>query len=234
MYVSLLDWKIPLLTFFLARETTSQPSASSAAPESELGAIHVNSWLGIEDAEDTGPSPDRATKSKGAHSHPQQENEDLAAFDLIKQLEARPINEEQLVAEVKNIYAGLIMVESKCVEVDNVQNTQNDAKLNNNQWQVLISLQRTLMQEHHDFFLASQHPSASPALRRLALKYAMPARMWKHGIHSFLELLRHRLPASQEHMLAFVYMAYSMLTLLYETVPAFQDTWAEYLGDVAR
>ncbi|KZL73622.1 TPR-like protein [Colletotrichum tofieldiae] len=35
----------------------------------------------------------------------------------------------------------------------------------------------------------------------------MPARMWRHGIHSFLELLRHRLPASLEHMLAFIYLA---------------------------
>ncbi|CAG1979825.1 unnamed protein product, partial [Fusarium graminearum] len=88
--------------------------------------------------------------------------------------------------------------------------------------------------EHHDFFLASQHPSASPALRRLASKYAMPARMWRHGIHSFLELLRHRLPASLEHMLTFLYLAYSMMALLYETVPAFEDTWIECLGDLGR
>ncbi|KAF2433994.1 hypothetical protein EJ08DRAFT_582769 [Tothia fuscella] len=59
------------------------------------------------------------------------------------------------------------------------------------------------LHEHHDFFLASQHPSASPALRRLATKYTMPARMWKHGIHSFLELLRYRLPESLEFMISF-------------------------------
>jgi hypothetical protein len=90
------------------------------------------------------------------------------------------------------------MVEAKCIEVDNKQATLAQAdpagqpKLNNEQWQALIALHRTLLHEHHDFFLASQHPSASPALRRLASKYAMPARMWRHGIHSFLELLRHR------------------------------------------
>ncbi|KAK1658554.1 hypothetical protein BDP55DRAFT_506504, partial [Colletotrichum godetiae] len=86
------------------------------------------------------------------------------------------------------------MVESKCIEVDNAQssNNQTNPKLNNEQWQALIALHRTLLHEHHDFFLASQHPSASPALRRLASKYAMPARMWRHGIHSFLEVLRHR------------------------------------------
>jgi hypothetical protein len=120
------------------------------------------------------------------------------------------------------------MVEKKYVEIDN-QQAQNQAegrtiKLSHEQWQALIALHRTLLHEHHDFFLASQHPSASPALRKLAAKYAMPARMWRHGIHSFLELLRHRLPDSLDHMLAFIYLAYSMMALLKESVPAFEDT----------
>ncbi|CZT10528.1 uncharacterized protein RAG0_14969 [Rhynchosporium agropyri] len=162
------------------------------------------------------------------------------SFDIIMQPETRPISQEQLVAEVKGIYAGLVMVEAKCIEVDNKQATLAQAdptsqpRLNNEQWQALIALHRTLLHEHHDFFLASQHPSASAALRRLASKYAMPARMWRHGIHSFLELLRHRLPASLDHMLAFIYLAYSMMALLYETVPAFEDTWIECLGDLGR
>nr|XP_036577376.1 uncharacterized protein CTRU02_12609 [Colletotrichum truncatum]KAF6784347.1 hypothetical protein CTRU02_12609 [Colletotrichum truncatum] len=155
---------------------------------------------------------------------------------LIKQPETRPISQEQLVAEVKGIYAGLVMVESKCIEVDNAQDSKSESatKLNNEQWQALIALHRTLLHEHHDFFLASQHPSANPALRRLANKYAMPARMWRHGIHNFLELLRDRLPASLEHMLTFIYLAYSMMALLYETVPTFNDTWIKGLGDLGR
>jgi hypothetical protein len=62
----------------------------------------------------------------------------------------------------------------------------------------------------------------------------MPARMWRHGIHSFLELLRHRLPDSLDHMLTFVYLAYSMMALLMESVPDFEETWIECLGDLAR
>ncbi|KAG7403607.1 hypothetical protein Forpe1208_v016282 [Fusarium oxysporum f. sp. rapae] len=155
---------------------------------------------------------------------------------MMGQPKTRPISEDQLVVEVEGIYEGLAQVETKCIEVDNAQSSNTDAnsKLNNEQWQALIALHRALLHEHHDFFLASQHPSASPALRRLASKYAMPARMWRHGIHSFLELLRHRLPASLEHMLTFLYLAYSMMALLYETVPAFEDTWIECLGDLAR
>ncbi|KAH8749310.1 hypothetical protein F5882DRAFT_488746, partial [Hyaloscypha sp. PMI_1271] len=164
----------------------------------------------------------------------------LEDYEIILQPETRPISQEQLVAEVKGRYAGLVLVEAKCIRVDDKQATlaqtgpQAQPKLNNEQWQALIALHRTLLHEHHDFFLASQHPSASAALRRLASKYAMPARMWRHGIHSFLELLRHRLPASLDHMLAFIYLAYSMMALLYETVPAFEDTWIECLRDLGR
>ncbi|KAJ4324005.1 hypothetical protein N0V84_004099 [Fusarium piperis] len=169
-------------------------------------------------------------------SSPQPGADDDNTSVMIPQPETMPISQDQLVAEVKGIYAGLVMVETKCIEVDNAQssNAESNPKLNNDQWQALIALHRTLLHEHHDFFLASQHPSASPALRRLASKYAMPARMWRHGIHSFLELLRHRLPASLEHMLTFLYLAYSIVALLYETVPAFEDTWIECLGDLGR
>lgn len=183
------------------------------------------------------PATSKSIPSQAPASPSTEEN-----YDIILQPETRPISQEQLVAEVKGIYAGLVMVEAKCIEVDNKQavlfqnqtDPQAQPKLNNEQWQALIALHRTLLHEHHDFFLASQHPSASPALRRLASKYVMPARMWRHGIHSFLELLRHRLPASLDHMLAFIYLAFAMMALLYETVPTFEDTWIECLGDLGR
>jgi hypothetical protein len=155
---------------------------------------------------------------------------------LLLQPDSRPISQEQLASEVKSIYAGLTMVETKCIHVDRAHaaDTDPDTKIGSDHWQALIALHRTLLHEHHDFFLASQHPSASPALRRLASKYSMPARMWKHGIHSFLESLRRRLPESIDYMLAFIYLAYQMMALLYETVPAFEDTWIECLGDLGR
>ena len=160
---------------------------------------------------------------------------------ILLQPETRPISHEQLVVEVKGIYAGLVMVEAKCIDVDEKQSAaaqdRNPARrtsLTPEQWQALIALHKTLLHEHHDFFLASQHPSASPALSRLAAKYSMPARMWRHGIHAFLEVLRHRLPESLDHMLAFIYIAYSMMALLCETVPTFEDTWIECLGDLGR
>ncbi|OBT60457.1 hypothetical protein VE03_10129, partial [Pseudogymnoascus sp. 23342-1-I1] len=89
---------------------------------------------------------------------------------MVTQPETHLISQEQLVAEVKGIYAGLVMVEGKCIQVD-IKQAQlaqeapdgTQPKLNNKQYQALIALHRTLLHEHHDFFLASQHPSATPA-----------------------------------------------------------------------
>ena len=41
--------------------------------------------------------------------------------EILLQPETRPITQEQLVNEVKGIYAGLVMVEKKCVEIDQQQ-----------------------------------------------------------------------------------------------------------------
>jgi hypothetical protein len=62
----------------------------------------------------------------------------------------------------------------------------------------------------------------------------MPAGMWRHGIHTFLELLRARLPASQEYMMNFICLFYSMMSSLHETMPAFKGRWIECLGNLGR
>ncbi|EXJ72388.1 uncharacterized protein A1O5_04892 [Cladophialophora psammophila CBS 110553] len=207
-------------------QSAQQTPVSSPRPHNPGALVHCS---GAERKIHRNPRP--------TSSHSYQDPDDPCAYtDTTKPLhqpETRPISLEQLVNEVKGIYAGLVMVEKKCVEIC-AQQAQTTNKLSNEQWQALIALHRTLLHEHHDFFLASQHPTASPALRRLPTKYAMPARMWRHGIHSFLELLRHRLPYSLEHMLSFVYLAYQMMGLLMESVPAFHETWIECLGDLAR
>lgn len=143
------------------------------------------------------------------------------------------ITQEQLVKEVKGIYAGLVMVEKKCVEID-LEQQQLKRKLSNEQWQALIALHRTLLHEHHDFFLASQHPAASPALRNLPYKYGLPERMWTHGVSHFLDLLRHHSPHEKAHMLSFVYLAYDMLAKLLNTVPEFGQYWQDCIEDLHR
>ena len=60
----------------------------------------------------------------------------------------------------------------------------------------------------------------------------MPSRLWHHGVYKMLRVLRYRLPESRECMVTFIYMAYSMLGTLHDTVPIFQTTWIECLGRI--
>ncbi|KAJ4514460.1 hypothetical protein HRR73_005488 [Exophiala dermatitidis] len=238
-------------SFSSPKEAASQPVNLPAGQplSSQLlqrrDAEHKSEWLPAEISSYDKSANQGLKLLQGRDAEPKSSNEwfptkipsyDKAAnqgLKLVLQPEIRPVTVEQLVNEIKAIYAGLVLVEKKCVEVCHDQ-FQSTANLSPEQWQALIALHRTLLQEHLDFFQATQHPAASPALRRLPTKYAMPARMWRHGIHSFLELLRHRLPHSLEFMLSFVYLAYQMMGLLLEYVPAFHETWIECLGDLAR
>ncbi|KAF2808785.1 uncharacterized protein BDZ99DRAFT_389084 [Mytilinidion resinicola] len=108
---------------------------------------------------------------------------------MFTQPDARPKFQEQLASEVKSIYAGLIMVETKCIQTADKSTspplTPNYATRANISWQPLIALHRTLLHEHHDFFTRLSAPFHYAVLH----KYSVPARMWKHGIHSFLELV---------------------------------------------
>ncbi|KAL3463993.1 hypothetical protein BJX64DRAFT_276178 [Aspergillus heterothallicus] len=156
-----------------------------------------------------------------------------ASSRILLQLETEPPTEEQLTNNVRGIYAGILMVEERCMEYIKIQ-SQSRKELSPQHWQQLIAVHRTLLQEHHDFLLASQNPVGDPFLKGLAQKYSMPARLWRHGIQALLELLRRRLPGSSEFMLTFIHLAYSTMTLLLETAPAFEDSWIECLGDIAR
>ncbi|KAI0187947.1 hypothetical protein F4808DRAFT_70602 [Astrocystis sublimbata] len=124
------------------------------------------------------------------------------------------------------------MIEDKCIDV--VAQVLY-AELNHEQWQAITALHRTLIHEHHDFMLATQHPLGSRFLKGLAFRNRMLDRLWKYCVYDYLELLRGHLPTTREHMLTFNYLAYSMYCLHYETLPpAFEKTLMERLGDIAR
>lgn len=144
---------------------------------------------------------------------------------LLNQTATRPILEAQLIDEVKGIYAGLVMVEKKCAEIVAEQASCHKKHLENQQWKALVALHRTLLQEHHDFFSASQHPVASPALRALAVKYAMPARMWRRGVRGLLDLMQDQSPEDLGAMLEFEFAIEDWLRRLRQDVPSMMDEW---------
>lgn len=135
--------------------------------------------------------------------------------------------------ELQTIYIRLMRVESKCKELREAE-SDSRAPFDNKKWQGLVKVHQALLHEHHEFFRASQHLTTIHVLERLPEIYATPMRLWRYSIHSFLELLRHRLPDSREHMLSYINFAYSMMSLLRETVPKYQSTWAEALGNLSE
>lgn len=98
---------------------------------------------------------------------------------MLSQPEYSPISRKQVDAEVKGIYAGLVMAEAKCIKIDAQKAARPEEPLSTEQWQALVVLHRTLLYQHHDFLMAKQHPSGSPALPDLATRYLMPMRIWK-------------------------------------------------------
>ncbi|KAL6359144.1 hypothetical protein LRP88_07361 [Fusarium phalaenopsidis] len=161
---------------------------------------------------------------------------DDVGVPLNRQPEQLPVAQEQLLVNAKDIYAGLVALESKCIITrhDAVLAPSAGSKVQAKQWQALISLHETLLGEYLDFFLAIHDPLVGRAMRQLVSKYAMPARVWRHGIHSLLELMRQHLSDSLEYLLGYLNFAFGMVALFYETIPALKDTWAECLGDLAR
>lgn len=125
------------------------------------------------------------------------------------------------------------MVERRCIDILQ-QLAQSKTEISNQQWQKAITMHGVLLNEHHDFFLNSEHPEGYSVRQRYVINYAMPARLWRYGVHALLEQLRQRLPGTLEHMLRFLYLAYSTMTLFLETVPTFEDTWIECLGEISR
>ena len=106
------------------------------------------------------PLPSKALSQTSSDAALYTTNDDYLepAGKMLLQPETRPITQDQLVNEVKGIYAGLVMVEKKCVEIDQ-QQSKTTNKLSDEQWQALIALHPTLLYEDHDFFLASLRPS---------------------------------------------------------------------------
>ncbi|POR31514.1 Uncharacterized protein TPAR_08272 [Tolypocladium paradoxum] len=197
---------------------------------------------------------------------------------------------DQLAAEVKGIYAGLVMVESKCIEYDSAERKAIQPTTHGNSADDDIPYcspptgrssrasrflpgktapvcvpcagrRQPFSHSRSSWFLlgnstpgcecylaapcskvchacadvASWHSLISAcdaALRRLASRYAMPARMWRHTPKGQPPTPQRQ--RSIEHMLTFIYVAYRMMALLYETVPYFEDTWIECLGDFGR
>ena len=124
-------------------------------------------------------------------------------------------------------YTRLSSMEAHCKQLRHTITT----KSSHEQWRSLTAAHMALIHEYYDMFATIQH---KPASRLFTLNYQLLKRLWEQALQAPLDLLRYWLPHTIEHAKTFIYTAYRSLTLLYETVPCFRETWVEYLGDIAR
>jgi hypothetical protein len=119
--------------------TKKQAIGHGKSPSSSIiTAYSSRTCTRVEDANQTSPNPNseiggpKATKKRlfepnsdsllaAQEPTPPIKQEAPPPYRIVLQPETRPISQEQLVAEVKGIYAGLVMVEGKCIQVANMK-----------------------------------------------------------------------------------------------------------------
>ncbi|KAK1512247.1 hypothetical protein CABS01_16803 [Colletotrichum abscissum] len=136
------------------------------------------------------------------------------------------------ISEVQAIHCKLVEAENQCNMTIVTQFSKTDPMLSHEPWEAIVARHYMLLCEYYDFLSTTQDYSASPKLRELASKLAMPARLWEKGIRSLLDRLHGCLPESHDHMCTFIDLACFIMARVYRTVPAFESTWIEHLGDL--
>lgn len=159
---------------FDPKQGAASPYRETPEPTSEWSLEANKSQSQSTQLPHRGPAPPQHNTKPQHQPSPQPQRQpgllELQRYDprypgLLLQPDSRPISQEQLASEVKSIYAGLTMVETKCIHVDRAQAqavSETDTKLASDHWQALIALHRTLLHEHHDFFLV-RSSAESPA-----------------------------------------------------------------------
>ncbi|KAG9500602.1 hypothetical protein J7337_009084 [Fusarium musae] len=102
-------------------------------------------------------------------------------------------NHPSLVSEVKTVYARLVKVEEKCTQIEQNQskNSERNPDLNNEQWEALQAVHRTLVLEQHELPIAFS--SLSPQLRhfrKIAHDHSLQSRSLRRFSDCLLPLLK--------------------------------------------
>ena len=122
-----LDLRTPALPVSVGQDLPDERThpdsyGSPTSPHRTGGLLPANSIPQLYPAAQIGSNPTANPEAEGLMSTspstpPAFDTSPHNGLAMLRQPETRPITQEQLVNEVKGIYAGLVMVEKKCVEV---------------------------------------------------------------------------------------------------------------------
>ncbi|PYH41701.1 uncharacterized protein BP01DRAFT_279189, partial [Aspergillus saccharolyticus JOP 1030-1] len=160
----------------------------------------------------------------------------LHKFFLWPEINYKRVTEEQLHNEALATYSGLDMCEKATMKYDKEFSTEDvtDDEDLMKKFRVFTNVHLQLLQEHQDLLSLCSNSEAGPKVKSMPDTYMLTIRLWRHGIHDYLEIMRHHLPESLDYMLLFIHHSYSMLANLLAQAPAYEETWMECLGDLSR
>jgi hypothetical protein len=157
---------------------------------------------------------------------------------LVLEPQSKTISQEDIESELNLLRRDLIDKVADCMELHRTHNSLREQRHQVDGGlelltcqQQLVALHKELLRCYSDLFLCSQHPSASPRSKQSVVQ--LPFRMWREAIYLLLRKLDQS-KLSNDCLVSFLYPAYQMVTLLYETIPAFRKTWMKLLGRLAK
>ena len=153
--------------------------------------------------------------------------------EMILQRSTGPIGAQQIREESETIYETVEQLEEHTKYITR-PHLKHNTHLGPEECKNLIAVCKRFVNTAHDLMLACQHPAAEPSLRALPKLKGIPIRVWKTGIHTPLELFRHRLPECKEQLDLYVRNSYAIVGLFYESLLDSDLIWLECLGDLAR
>ncbi|RYP37704.1 hypothetical protein DL767_002815 [Monosporascus sp. MG133] len=109
--------------------TSAESDITSSDSETSVLIKQLKTHLIRQDHEagqDDGVLPQSSTSAESDIT-----SSDSETSKLIKQLNMGPLSQDEVAAEVKVIYGGLVVLEAKCIEIDNARSLPDSSRLNN-------------------------------------------------------------------------------------------------------
>jgi hypothetical protein len=161
----------------------------------------------------------------------QQPSQTAGASESTIHFQPDPHQDELLVPEIAATYAGLVMCEAKCGEVDAQYSTLEEAtQIKHYWWQALAASHRSNLDELRHSLWAWTVLFPTP---EHATENHVPARILSHGIQPLLKVLGRARLSSTEHLSSFISMAYSLMAPLH-SINFDKGIWLMSLGGLAK
>jgi hypothetical protein len=147
----------------------------------------------------------------------------------LDQVREQPCTPEKVASEVEKRHAYLRLAEDRCYIA---QKNTISKDMTQEQWANFHTLHKQFHQWCIDLTYASNHPTASEAVREMPHKLSIGERMWNKGIYPVIKLLQDGAPSS--YLFEFYDTATQSIDMLLKASPRLETICFESLGHLAQ